>query len=162
MVMIFSWPRISLPRILWRSLIVSSLSGMGLISGVFPGLSGYYPQLVFNASATAQTVSNEEITNYARSVLTVEPLRQKAFQEIKLMNAGDVPEIVCTENSLNKLTSSKVRSIAVNFCNTYKQIIDSNQLTVERFNQITESQTQDAQLYQRIQNELLRLQKKNP
>ncbi len=162
MVMISNWPRISLHRILWRSLIVSTLSSMGLLSGVFPGLSGYYPELVFNASAMAQTVSNEEVTNYARSVLAAESLRQKAYGEIKLMNAGNVPEIVCTENSLNKLTSSQVRSIAVNFCNTYKQIIESNQLTISRFNDITENQIKDTELKQRIQNELLRLQTTTP
>ncbi|HAO13605.1 MAG TPA: hypothetical protein DCQ51_21180, partial [Planktothrix sp. UBA8407] len=51
-----------------------------------------------------------------------------------------------------------VRDIAVNYCTQAKSIIETNELTITRFNQITQSQQADPALQKRIQGELQRLQ----
>ena len=46
----------------------------------------------------------------------------------------------------------------MNYCNQAKKIIDSNDMTVTLFNQITIAQKMNQTLRERIQEELLRLQ----
>ena len=150
-------PQLSLSRILSHSLIVGAISAAGLLTGVVPGLSGQSPTLVFGSAAQAQEISNEEIANYARAVLAIEPRRLEAVKEIKGM-VGSVPPVVCNETrSINRLRGD-VRGVAVNYCDFARKIIESNKLTVSRFNAITLSQQADPVLKQRIQAELLRLQ----
>lgn len=115
----------------------------------------------WNGEAIAQTASPftaEEIRNYARAVLGMEPRRQAAYEEIRSTTGDTVPVVVCNQNrSINQL-SAEIRAIAVNYCTQAKAIIESNGLTVSQFNEITQQQQSNAQLKQQIQNELLRLQ----
>ena len=152
-------PQLRLSRILSQSLIVGAISAAGLLTGVVPGLYGQ-STLVFGSAAQAQEISNEEIANYARAVLAIEPRRLEAVKEIKGM-VGSVPPVVCNETrSINRLRGD-VRGVAVNYCDFAKKIIETNGLTVPRFNAITLSQQADPALKQRIQAELLRLQQQN-
>jgi len=137
--------------------MVGTIACAGLLTGVVPGLSGQSPSLVFGSAAQAQEISNEEIANYARAVLSIEPRRLQAVKEIKGM-VGSVPPVVCNETrNINRLRGD-VRGVAVNYCDFAKKIIETNGLTVARFNAITLSQQADPALKQRIQAELLRLQ----
>ena len=150
-------PQLSLSRIISQSLMVGTIACAGLLTGVVPGLSGQSPSLVFGSAAQAQEISNEEIANYARAVLSIEPRRLQAVKEIKGM-VGSVPPVVCNETrNINRLRGD-VRGVAVNYCDFAKKIIETNGLTVARFNAITLSQQADPALKQRIQAELLRLQ----
>lgn len=150
-------PQLSLGRRISHSLMVGTIACVGLLTGIVPGLSGQSPTLVFGSAAQAQEISNEEIANYARAVLSIEPRRLEAVKEIKGM-VGSVPPVVCNETrNINRLRGD-VRGVAVNYCGFAKKIIESNGLTVARFNAITLSQQADPALKQRIQAELLRLQ----
>lgn len=140
------------------SLIVSTFATVGVLSGVAPDLSGHSSKIVSNSAAYAQGVSNTELTNYARAVLVMEPVRQTAFNEIKKMIRGDIPPIVCHRpRSLNALPSN-ARKIAVNYCNRSKQIVESNGLTINRFNAITINLQNDPGLKRRVHNELIHIQ----
>jgi hypothetical protein len=147
-------------RILRQSLLAGILSTAALASGWAPGWYANSPVPVFGAAARAQAQepTNEEITNYARSVLAIEPRRVEVYNEIKGIVGGSVPRVVCNETrEINRL-SGNVRGIAVNYCQQAKKIIESNGLTVARFNQLTLLQQANPAVKQRIQAELLRQQ----
>ena len=147
-----------LNRMLRQSLFAGIISAAALAYGGAPGLYGQSPSLVFGASAQAQEISNDEITSYARSVLAIEPKRLGASQEIKGLAGGSVPRVVCNETSQINRLSGNVRGIVVNYCQQAKKIIETNGLTVSRFNQLTLLQQANPAVKQRIQAELLRLQ----
>jgi hypothetical protein len=147
-----------LNRMLRQSLFAGIISAAALAYGGAPGLYGQSPSLVFGASAQAQDISNEEITSYARSVLAIEPKRLGASQEIKGIAGGSVPRVVCNETQEINRLSGNVRGIVVNYCQQAKKIIETNGLTVNRFNQLTLLQQANQAVKQRIQAELLRLQ----
>ncbi|MEG3989509.1 DUF4168 domain-containing protein [Microcoleus sp. S28C3] len=145
-------------RMLRQSLLLGIISAAALASGWAPGLYGQSPNLVFGAAAQAQEISSEEITSYARAVLAIEPRRVEAFNEIKGMAGGSVPRVVCNETQEINRLSGNVRGIAVNYCQQAKKVIETNGLTVSRFNQLTLLQQANPAVKQRIQAELLRLQ----
>jgi len=156
------------PRLLCRSVIVSAIATLGVLSGIVPGLSSSSPNhshtgigysIGFGSSAYAQSASNEEVRQYAKAVLLMEPIRQSAYAEIKkIIGSGDVPNIVCHERRSLQALPRNAQSIAANYCNQSKKIITSNGLSISRFNEMTMNAQSDANLKTRIQNELLRLQ----
>ncbi|MEG4172643.1 MULTISPECIES: DUF4168 domain-containing protein [unclassified Microcoleus] len=150
--------KLSLNRRLRQSLFAGIISTAALASGWVPGLYTQSPNLVFGAAAQAQEISSEEITSYARAVLAIEPRRVEAFNEIKGMAGGSVPRVVCNETQEINRLSGGVRGIAVNYCQQAKKVIETNGLTVSRFNQITLLQQANSGVKQQIQAELLRLQ----
>ncbi|MEG4281503.1 DUF4168 domain-containing protein [Microcoleus sp. A006_D1] len=147
-----------LNRVLRQSLFAGMISAAALASGWAPGLYAQSPSLVFGAAAQAQPISNTEITNYARAVLSIEPRRVEAYKEIKGMAGGSVPRVVCNETQEINRLSGGVRGVAVNYCDQAKKIIESNGLTVRRFNELTLLQQANPAVKQQIQAELLRLQ----
>jgi glutaredoxin len=145
--------RLNLIRILSQSVFVGVIATASLFSSVW----------ILNSKAYAQspsTVSASEVTNYAKTMLTMEPLRQQAFDEIKKMiGSKDVPQIVCNDkNSFNNLPN-KAKDIAVNYCQRYQEVVTDNGLTIIRFNQITLEIQNNEDLKRQIYNTLLRLQK---
>jgi Domain of unknown function (DUF4168) len=147
-----------LNRILRQSLLASVISAAALASGWAPGLYAHSPTLVFGGAAQAQEISVQEITNYARAVLAIEPRRLEASNEIKGIAGGSVPRVVCNETKEINRLSGNVRGIVVNYCDQAKKTIESNGLTVARFNQITLLQQANPAVKRQIQTELLRLQ----
>ncbi|WP_016952828.1 DUF4168 domain-containing protein [Anabaena sp. PCC 7108] len=133
-------------------------------SSVFATLttaSVIFSTLGINSKAAAQslTVNNTEVTNYAQSVLAMEPDRQQAFEEIKKMiGEKEIPKIVCNDvNSMSSLPR-KAMDIAVNYCNRSQKIVENHGLTIERFNKITVEIQNSSDLKRQVYNTLLRLQ----
>lgn len=146
-----------LNRMRSRSLVIGAFATLGVLSGFAPDLSQRSSN-IFSSAAYAQAVSNPEVTNYARAVLAMEPVRQTAFNEIKKIINGDIPPIVCHKpSSLNALPGN-ARKIAANYCKRSKEIVESNGLQINRFNAITVNLQNDSNLKRRIHNELLRIQ----
>lgn len=155
------YSRLSLNRILSQSLVVGTLSVLGLFSGLIPELSKGSPTLVFSASADAQqAVSADEITRYAQAVLAIEKLRQSAYREIKLLIGSEVPEIVCNRSETIKALPAEAQGIAQNYCNQSSGIVANYfpQGKNARFNEITILMQSNPTLRSRIKNELSRLQ----
>lgn len=141
-----------------RTLVVGALTTLGLLSGHAPDLSGS-SAFVFSSAAYAQPVSDPEVTNYARAVLVMEPVRQTSFNEIKKMiGSGDVRPIVCHKSESLDALPGNARNIAVTYCNRSKEIVESNGLSIARFNSITVNLQNDPDLKRRIHDELLRIQ----
>ncbi len=144
-------------RLLSKSLIVAIISTMGWVSGLAPGFSGRLPVLGFNPAVLAQAVSAQDVSNYARAVLALEPVRKDALARIEKI-LGKVPPIVCSDSNTLDALSGEARTIAVNFCNKSKEIVESNGLTTNTFNQITANVQTDPDLKQRIKQEMSRIQ----
>jgi negative regulator of sigma E activity len=132
--------------------------GLGLVPSIQPNVpaAGQPLTVSFGSAAYAQSISDQEVANYARSVLAIEPLRQSAYDQIKGIS-GSVPRIECHRpSSLNDLPDN-VRQIAVNYCNQAISIVESNSLTISRFNAIRVAQDSDSSLLNRIQQSIMEL-----
>lgn len=146
-----------------RSLLVALLSTMGWFNGLTPNISLKSASITFDNAVSAQEMSPEQLRNYARSLLTIEPLRQQYYERIKqelqqLTPGESVPPIICSDrDSVNNLPK-EIRATAVEYCQQSISIVEENNLTIQQFNQITESLTTNPDLLNRITQELLRLQ----
>jgi Domain of unknown function (DUF4168) len=156
-----------LMRLLMRSLLAGAISAIGLLTGWVPMVyssssDSFALERDYTASAQAVNVSNEEVQRYARSVRAIEPIRQAAYDAIKrILGSRQVPSVACHRpNSLNNLNQN-IRQIAVNYCNRAIQIVEQNNLTINRFNTITVASQSDSELAARIQEEIGR-QQQNP
>lgn len=129
-------------------------------------LAGCASSSVPNAEPTispvsGESISTEEVENYARAVLAIEPSREAAYSEI-LQEVNDeqkVARVACTQPETIAALPGDVQEIATNYCQRAKQIGESNGLTMTQFNTITASAQADPELQQRLQNELIRLQR---
>jgi hypothetical protein len=131
--------------------VFATLTAASLIFGI----GGLYTK----ADAQTVTVNNTEVINYAQSVLKMEPKRQQAFEEIKkLIGEKEIPKIVCNDPSSMNSLPNQAKDIAVNYCNGSQTIVAENNLTIERFNQITLEIQTNSDLKRQIYNTLLRLQ----
>ncbi|MTJ15004.1 DUF4168 domain-containing protein [Anabaena sp. UHCC 0187] len=144
-----------LQQIFSQPLILASIATVSLISGSFGG----------NSQVVAQTlnVNNTEVTNYAKAVLGMEPVRQQAFEEIKkLIGSKDIPQVICNDSTSVNALPGKAKDIAVNYCNHSQKIVEDSGLSVERFNKITLEIQNNNNLKRQLYNTLLRLQKASP
>ncbi|MGK7921173.1 MAG: DUF4168 domain-containing protein [Trichodesmium sp.] len=166
---------ISNSRLISRSLLLATLSTVGLMMGSIPRSSNPLLSQILGTVAHAQEsfidqgITDEEITKYAASVLKIEDLRIGVYREIqnefqKQSPNMTVPPIICSDkNSVNNpQLSQNIQVIAIDYCNQAKKIIETNDLTVSRFNRITMTQKTDPRLQQKIQDELIRLQQPVP
>ncbi|WP_315787277.1 DUF4168 domain-containing protein [Fischerella sp. JS2] len=118
--------------------------------------------LVFSSTANAQSpqLNNTDIVNYSRVLLRIEPERQQAFDKIKkIIGDREIPKIVCNEPNSFKSLPSEARDVAVNYCNRSQQIVESNGLSIDKFNNITLQLQNNEDLKRQIYNTLIRLQK---
>ncbi|MEQ8755134.1 MAG: DUF4168 domain-containing protein [Coleofasciculus sp. G1-WW12-02] len=108
----------------------------------------------------AETITEEDIKNYAKALLAIEGSRQTAFSEIQQqMNQEQIPSITCTQPDSLKELPSDVQGIAVNYCNTAKELGESQGFSMAQFNAMTYTAQLDPDLQRQIQNELIRLQR---
>lgn len=144
------------------SLMIRVFSTVGWLAGLMMLLAGCANK-ASNAPTpvpTMTSVSTEELKNYARAVLAIEPKRQEAYKEIsKSFDDQKVPEIVCTRIDTIASLAKDVQDIAVNYCNQSKKIAETNSLTMQQFNGITLNAQTNQELQKRIYNELVRLKK---
>jgi hypothetical protein len=157
-------PFFNVKRWLSRSVMVGVGAAVSVCLGLVPSvqtsvqspLAGQPLAVSFGSAAYAQSISDQDVANYARSVLAIEPLRQSAYDQIKGIS-GSVPRIECHRpSSLNDLPDN-VRQIAVNYCNQAISIVESNSLTISRFNAIRVAQDSDSSLLNRIQQSIMEL-----
>jgi Domain of unknown function (DUF4168) len=145
--------------LLGRSLMVGVGAAASLCLGLVPSFQGSAEMplgVSFGSAAYAQSISNTDVQQYARSVLAIEPLRQAAYEQIKSIS-GNVPSIECHRpSSLNALPDN-VRQIAANYCNQAIAIVEGNNLTISRFNEIRVAQDADSSLLNRIQQAIMEL-----
>jgi hypothetical protein len=161
MIKSFSHLSLLVAKRLPQSLLVGMVSTLSLLMGVAPSQDVALPTLVIGSPAYAQDlISNDDVQNYARSVLAIEPLRLDAYNAIKRITGSEnVPAIACHQpRSLNNL-SRNIRQIAIDYCAQSIQIVERNSLTISRFNVITTALQNDPDLAARIQEAMMQIQR---
>lgn len=151
----------NLNRMLSRSLLVGTISSVGLFTGLVPDLSRSSSNLVFSTTAYAQDVSDTEVSKYAKAVLEAEPVRESALSNIQqIIGSGQVPEIACYKKDTLEKLPEQARDVASKYCSNYESIVKRYFTSFEEFNQITKNVQNDPNLKKRVQDEMLRLQEK--
>lgn len=154
-----SYSRLFVNRFLVRSLLVGALTTIGVTVGIAPDFSQNSPLTLGNA-AYAQSVSQDEIRNYAQAVLAMEPLRQSAYNDIKRIVGSEPANIVCSQPSSFNNLPQNARNIAVNYCNRSREIVRRYFNDLSRFNTITEQVNGSAELKRQVQNAMIELQRR--
>nr|WP_263012454.1 MULTISPECIES: DUF4168 domain-containing protein [unclassified Laspinema] len=95
--------------------------------------------------------------NYARSILAIEQQRSQASQEVQTI-LNYVPAIDCRNADAVNQLDREVKAIVVNYCESSKNLVTSNGLTIQRFNEITEIVKTNPQSEQQLRAALTRLQ----
>lgn len=149
--------RLTLKTMLWRSLLAGAISALGVLAGVTPNLGERSLFIESNCAYAQSIISDEEIANYAQSVLEIEPLRQQLYNEIKKL-VGTPPPVVCNDPSTSDLLTGVARDIADSYCEESKGIVEKNELTIRRFNEITETMESNPDIQLRIVQEIMRKQ----
>ena len=134
----------------------SLLAGIALINGFVPEVSGRSPS--FSINAYAQEFTPDEIENYAKAGYEVELLRREVYKEIKTLIKEPPPNIVCDRQETLQGLDEAVRAIAVDYCDRSRQIVEENNLTISRFNELKTYYDRRDSFYQQVQNALLKLQ----
>jgi Domain of unknown function (DUF4168) len=146
-------------RILSRSLILATLTTTGVICTVVPKGQNEFVHLSVGSPALAENITPEEAIKYARALLEMEPVRQKAYHEIKQIIGGPPPNIVCHQPDSYSDLPDNAKEIATSFCDRSKKIVQNSGLSVGKFNAITMRAQSDQGIKSQIQNILLNLQK---
>ncbi|NER36858.1 MAG: DUF4168 domain-containing protein [Oscillatoria sp. SIO1A7] len=149
--------RLTLKKMLWRSLLAGAISVLGVLAGVTPNLEGRSLFIENNCAYAQSIITDEEIANYAQSVLEIEPLRQQLYNEIKKI-VGTPPPVVCNDPSTSDLLTGDARDIADSYCEESKAIVEKNELSIRRFNEITETMENNPDIQLRIVQEIMRKQ----
>ncbi|BBA78895.1 hypothetical protein RGRSB_0292 [cyanobacterium endosymbiont of Rhopalodia gibberula] len=136
--------------------MASLLALIGILHGcnIFPTFSRQDP------SSTSE-ITDSDIINYARTVLTIESQRQIAYQKIEDIIDDPPPEIVCDSPKSFRKLPNEVQKIAVDFCNSSKNIAEERGLTASKFNSMTRKAQGDETLKQQIQNAMVKIQQEN-
>lgn len=122
------------------------------------------------AQAQGSSISSDDITGYAASVLEMEAPRNEALSQIKTLLTGTSHDISSIDLSckgtanLNQLPRSlrgDIRTIIVNYCNQARTIVQSNGITAEDFNRITAAYPQDPALAEQIRAAMIQLQQQS-
>ncbi len=123
------------------------------LTGTVPAWSGSRgSQITWSSAAVAQPVS--KIRSYAGAVLEIEPLRRKAYKDVRRMMNGNLPNDVCRQEQL----PSNVKSVCSSFFDESANIIRRNNLSIGEFNELTQKSQSDSGLMNLIQQELVRQQ----
>ncbi|MEC4991864.1 MAG: DUF4168 domain-containing protein [Oscillatoria sp. PMC 1068.18] len=152
--------RFYLKKKISRPLIVASLATIGILFGVVPSISEQSFSLSFPNSAYAQEFTDQDILNYARAILDMESLRQQAYNDIKQIIGTQPPTIACNDRQSWRSLPRNAQAIAINYCNGSRSIVQNSGLSISLFNNMTASVQSDSRLKERIQQAMIRLQRR--
>lgn len=142
-----------------RSLLkVSIITAMSIASGIIPNISSQKEFLTWENTVYAQEYTSEEVYNYAKAGFEVEMLRQQVYQEIKSMVNEPPPDIVCDRPETMSDIPDNIQGIAHDYCDRVPQIVEENNLSIQRFNQLKNDYDRGGPFYQQVQQQLLNLQ----
>jgi Domain of unknown function (DUF4168) len=139
-----------LPRLLLAAMIILLGSGESFSSSA----------AVVAQTSSQQTITPQQLSDYAAAVLEIEPIRLKYYDQARKQTNGKMPPNLCLEtqtaNVVNELES---------ICNSYMEesqaVILKHDLTEDQFNAITTQARSDQTLSDRIQQQLRQRQKAN-
>jgi len=158
-----------LPRLNQLSIrVISSsiLASLSIMLGLTPELSVKSPILdrepllsvSFSTFVAAQEFTPEETNNYAKAGFEVEMLRRDIYQQIKTIIDRPPGDIVCDRQETLSDLEPEVRQLTENFCNQTVQIVERNNLSVDRYNELKSYYDRRDSFYQEVQKILIKLQ----
>ncbi|MBD2109654.1 DUF4168 domain-containing protein [Nodosilinea sp. FACHB-13] len=170
MIHLLTYPLSAHRRTLVLATAIASLTVLAGGAGVsIPTATG---NVTLGAAAQAQnsSVSSEEVTAYAASILEMEAPRNEALSQIKTLLTGTSHDISsidmsCTGtanlNQLPRNLRGDIRTIIVNYCNRASEIVQSHGLPGRLFNRITATYPQDQALAEQIRAAMIQLQQQS-
>jgi Domain of unknown function (DUF4168) len=136
-----------------RTLLLGVMTGLlSLATGIVPDLTAPQASLVFSSSARADEFSDADLRNYAAALMEIEPIRQSALAQVRASTGGTLPNLVCNQPSTMEGLNNEAKSLFVKYCNQCETIASSRGLSIEKFNQITQSVRANSQLQNRVRN----------
>lgn len=138
--------------------MASVLAVMSLSCQVMPEFPQQTPQLTPSSSAT-QNFTDQQINNYAQTVLEIENQREIAYQKIEEILDSSPPDIACDQKNTLENLPTEAQEIAIEYCLNAQQIAETNELTQEEFNAITRRLSSEPDLKLRIQNAMIYIQR---
>ena len=153
----FHCSRVSL-RSLTRSLLVVSVIVLSSIALTACGSDSgdstdRADRATDNAPAPEQTIA------YARIIWEIERERTAAYEALTAEIASDkLPALSCDQPKSLQVLRGTARDIAVDFCNTAREIVEQARLSSDEFNELTRARETDPTLQAAIDAELLRIQ----
>ncbi len=142
-----------------RSLTVSAIATMALLSGVTPNLANSTLQL--GQGAVSAQSDEPAITRYVRAAYEMEKTRQSMVSRVKEMTEGRTPDKVCQPSSIAQLQSNirdQVKGICDNFNAQAAAIVKKYKLSHEEFNSFQKRViSKDPEFSRQIESEIRRL-----
>ena len=136
-----------------RPLLLGTIVGMlGILGGIVPDLTAAQPSLVFGSAARADEYTDADLRNYAAALMEIEPIRQSALTQVRANAGGKLPNLVCNQPNTMEGLNSEAKSLFINYCDRCETIAASRGLSIERFNQITQSVRSSSQLQNRVRS----------
>ncbi len=126
--------------------------------GLIPTVSLDSSSVSFSIDAAAQEFTPEETANYAKAGYEVELLRREVYKEIKTLINEPPPNIVCDRQETLQSLNPNIREIANNYCSQSQRIVQQNNLSINRFNELKSYYDRRDDFYRQVQNTLLKLQ----
>ena len=130
--------------------IITSISG--ILIGIVPDFTASQPSLLFSSAARADEFSEADLRNYAAALMQIEPIRQSALAQVRASTGGTLPNLVCNQPNTMEGLNPEAKSLFVNYCNKCEIIASSRGLSIERFNQITQSVRSNPQLQNQVRS----------
>lgn len=125
---------------------------LGILCGIVPDLTATQPSLVFSSAARADEYTDADLRNYAAALMEIEPIRQAALTQVRAIAGGTLPNLVCNQPNTMEGLNSEAKSLFINYCDRCESIAASRGLSIERFNQITQSVRSSPQLQNRVRS----------
>ena len=155
-----------LNQIYIRVISSSVLASLGILLGLVPELSMRSPvadrspslTVSFSTLVAAQEFTPEETNNYAKAGFEVEMLRREIYQEIKTIVNRPPGDIVCDREETLADLEPEVRQLTEDFCSQTIEIVQRNNLSVDRYNELKSYYDRRDTFYQEVQKILLKLQ----
>ena len=133
-------------------IVLGTIIGVSLLGGIVPDLTAQQPDRIFASAARANNFSNDDLRNYAKSLMQIEPLRQSTLAEIRNVQGGPLPNLICNQPATMVGLKDAARSRFIEYCDQCKSIAARNGLSMDLFNAITESLRTDPSLKQKIRS----------
>jgi hypothetical protein len=136
-----------------RTLLLSVMTGLLSIgTGIVPDLTASQLSLVLSSSARADEFNEADLRNYAAALMEIEPIRQSALAQVRASTGGTLPNLVCNQPGTMEGLNNEAKSLFVKYCNQCETIASSRGLSIDKFNQITQSVRTNSQLQNRVRN----------
>ena len=140
------------------------LASLSILVGLAPEISGRSSSMdgLVNISLAsnvyAQEFTPEETESYAKAGYEVELLRREVYKELKNLMNEPPANIVCDQQSTIDNLEPEAQEIASRYCTQSQQIVQQNNLSINRFNELKARYDSKGDFYQQVQAILRKLQ----